>query len=294
MKQGTKTTSELAKIAEEIKKNLQIPSSAEATKQIIDSIISKNKINQFERKKLSINKLIHRLPIRFLKDFAEKELFCSLEEPHPLIVGRELKRDGYYCYETALFCLGLTKTIAKPLFLAKERPGKNPEKVNYKFDNEKLREEFSKSPRLTNNIAVFKKIQIHLLEREGSKNTGVIEVKLENGQNVKTTDPARTLIDCAIAPHYSGGPRNVKKIFHILADKVKIEEFINTYLSLNLSYPYWQRIGFYLQQTSVNAEDLKKFKMALGPISNKFFLDKEFTEHWKYSDEWQLYYPDDL
>lgn len=156
-----------------------------------------------------------------------------------------------------------------------------------------MKQSFMKSPRVTSRFANYKKDKIYFIEK--IKNTvGIENIKFHQDDaiyDLRVTNLERTLIDCAIAPHYSGGLPTVLKSY--TSAKVGLKKLKESYDSLNLIYPYWQRIGFFLKAAG-HFELALKWKNQFGTPNMEFYLDHEYRSTWKLDEEFLINYPSGL
>ena len=154
---------------------------------------------------------------------------------------------------------------------------------------------FLKGHRQTQNFCTYKKMKFFFLERAASGEIGVISksINLEaSSLSIRLTSIERTLIDSVVSPQYSGGMPTVVKAFSIAESKLSIPELYRIYTNMNLSYPYWQTIGFILDQ--IQSTKSAQWAGFFEKPAIDFYYDRSATAEWKYSESWRLFYPKGL
>ncbi len=200
---------------------------------------------------------------------------------------------SYLSFATALFFHGLTEQVVKSFYVSKERP--TPRKNNKKvmLNNDTLRTEFLKPARKTQNICQYMGYTYYLVERGYAGYAGVVskEIVFNKKKLVKQISGLeRTLIDCAINPHYAGGLSELIKAFYLAKGNIKYQKLFDIYHSMSLIYPYWQRIGVILENV-VSKQGAQTWKDYFGKPKNDFYIDKEYRSSWEFDNSWQIHYP---
>jgi hypothetical protein len=160
-----------------------------------------------------------------------------------------------------------------------------------KLNPDILRQVFMKGPRLSNQFGALAKDKFVFLEKSNLGQLGVVfrRIRFENGEKVlRITDTERTIIDCVVAPHYSGGLPMVTD--SIRRAKIEIPRLLNYYQAQDFLYPYWQTIGFLLEITQ--GENIaRQWRSAFSDPVVDFYVDRNFRTDWKYSPTWKVYFP---
>jgi hypothetical protein len=228
------------------------------------------------------------IQVKWIGYSSTRELVSSNEKVTPLQLGLALQPKGYYCFQAALYCLGHSGKYPSTFDIAKERPNYSAS-TNFDLSKIDLRSEFQKPARYSSNIATHGLYSLRFIEREDSHEIGVVDIEVDNSI-VRSTSIERTLVDCAVSPHYVGGFSEVLQIYRQAngTSKLDIDKLIQTYSGMTLRYPYWQRIGFCL--SSIEKSLATKWKEAFGAPHFEFFAEKEFKSTWKKDSDWMLYY----
>ena len=115
----------------------------------------------------------------------------------------------------------------------------------------------------------------------------MIDLALGNGEKIRTTDLERTLIDVAVRPVYSGETNNLIEIYSRAKEKASTKKIIKTLQKLGNIYPYHQSIGFLMEHSGYDKEEIDQLRK-LG-VQYNFYLDYHM-EDMEYDPNWKLYY----
>ncbi len=118
-------------------------------------------------------------------------------------------------------------------------------------------------------------------------------MKTDDNIEVPVTDLERTLVDIAVRPAYAGGVNNIIKAYQLAQPKVSIQKLADTIRNLQYVYPYYQSIGFYLDNSGVYSEQDVQYFLDFGPFQYDFYLEYKMLNP-NYSEKWKLYYPNSL
>jgi hypothetical protein len=201
-----------------------------------------------------------------------------------------LKHNSYFTHYTAVYFHDLTEQTPKMIYLNVEQERK-PHLQNA-LAQERIDAAFKRPTRLSNNIAEYKGWTIHMLNGMYTGNLGVIEMSGPDGETLRITDVERTLIDITVRPEYAGGIHEVLKAYRLAKDKVSVNRLVATLKKINYIYPYNQAIGFYLERAGVYTQSQLDLVRRLDMKYN-FYLMHGMKDY-KYSQQWQLYYPKGL
>lgn len=206
-------------------------------------------------------------------------------------IALSVKENSYLSHYTAMFLHELTEQFPKtiyvtfPQFLKSNGP--------FSLSQERIDSAFKRRPRISNNIAPYKDINICLLYGMNLGILGLTELEVD-GQTLERekiifTDIERTIIDITVRPFYAGGVFEVLKAYRLAKGKVSINKLSAMLKKINYIYPYHQAIGFYLERAGGYKDSVirifKKFDMKYD-----FYLTYQMREV-SYSKEWRLYYP---
>lgn len=197
----------------------------------------------------------------------------------------------YLSHYSALYFNGLINQRPTVHYLSQdilERRKKDPQEIDPLI----MKQSFMKSPRITTNFGTYENIKYYFIDRL-KKTEGVVEsshVSDDVEYKFYITNIERTLVDSIVAPQYSGGLPTIIKAFK--ASEIRIEIMKEVYDSLNLTYPFWQNIGFIFKLIDSPFE--KTWKSFFKKPEMEFFIDHRYRSNWELDKNWKIYYPPGL
>ncbi|MGA3084516.1 MAG: hypothetical protein ABSE95_06945 [Thermodesulfobacteriota bacterium] len=202
-----------------------------------------------------------------------------------------LKENSYFTHYSAMYLNNLTEQIPKTIYLNFEQPSKIQKRGRLLQEN--IDRAFSRSQRISKNIATVEDYNICLLNGQFTNNLGVIELNYSEQGKISVTNIERTLIDITVRSSYAGGVFEVLKAFKNAKDKVSINKLSSMLKKLNYIYPYHQAIGYYIEKAG-NYNDAQ-----IELLREKFKFERDFyltyqMKDTKYSKKWRLYYPNNF
>lgn len=206
------------------------------------------------------------------------------------VLGRQ--GNSYLSHFSALYFNELTDQRPKDQFITKEL---HKNRTATPIDEFKIRQAFLKPARRSQNFFNYNKINYYLLEKEWLSEMGTFTKVLRHSgseHNIRLTTIERTFIDCLIAPHYSGGISNVSRCFENAS--LAIMSLIEIYDRINPTYPYWQAIGFVLEQIGKGKEASDWQRHFSKERMIPFYIDHSAKSSWKLSKRWQVFYPGEV
>ncbi len=209
-------------------------------------------------------------------------------EVSPLKLAISLRAGSYLSHASAVFLHGLSQQIPKTIYVNKEQSPKPVPSVLP--TQETIDRAFRNQPRVSKYLFQLDGFTVTLLS---GKNTGRLEVTrvTEAGETLDVTKLERTLIDIAVRPVYAGGVFEVLRIYRATRDRVAVNTLVSTLKRLQYVYPYHQAIGFYMERAGFPPKHLEKLR-ALG-MKFRFYLTNRMQNP-KFSDSWQLFFPEGL
>ncbi|MDD5561753.1 MAG: hypothetical protein PHT50_06490 [Candidatus Omnitrophica bacterium] len=194
----------------------------------------------------------------------------------------------YYTHRTALYIHKLINDPQNKIYVNFEQKRNSESNYSSSLTQEKIDFSFSRTQRVSANIADFKGYRIYLLNGQNTNMCGVIETYF-NQSKIRVTNLERTLIDIVVRPSYTNGIIEILNCYKLAKDRISIENLIKMLKKMPFVYPYHQAIGFLLEKSGVyDQNEINKLKN-LG-LKYDFYLDREMSEK-DYSKEWRLYYP---
>lgn len=227
-----------------------------------------------------------------MKFFNKKFIRYFTYEPNIYEVALSIDTNVYFSHYTSVYIYNLTNNIPKIVFVNKEHSKPTQKKEAAPLEQKNIDKAFYSSPRSTQNLTTYKTQTINILNGKYTANLGVIKKEFDN-QAINITDTERTLIDITVSPHYCGGAYEVLNVYKKAKGIVNINKLASMLKELDYIYPYHQAIGFFLEKAGYKEADLKLFEEK--GIKYRFFVQRELRhKDRKFSDRWNLYYPEFL
>ena len=175
--------------------------------------------------------------------------------------------------------------MPKSIFVNKEQSEKN---LSNELKQEGIDRAFKNKGRQSNFIWSWKDYHFTFLSGKNTGDYGVVNMKLDTGEIVRTTNLERTLVDVVVRPAYCGGTDNLIEIYRRAKDRVSAKQLIKTLKKLDYMYPYHQSIGFLMERAGCEKNEYEQLKK-LG-MEHDFYLDYKIKNK-KYDKNWRIYYP---
>jgi len=244
------------------------------------STTTENCIN-FVVDKIPLQKIIFRFPARNETRYVFGE--CSI-----FSLVQSLKPDGYFSHRSAAEIHGLL-SLNTQIYFNYEQSLRS--QITNEITQEAIDRAFNNQARVTKNKSNFNGYTIWLLNGKNTNCYGVIQNFERNDECLRVTDIARTLIDMAVRPSYSGGPLEVLEAYHKAKELVDGSTISRTLMALQHNYPYHQSVGFYMEKAGFNKNQLDYLKII--PLNYDFYIDYQM-ENPNYSPSWKVFYPKNL
>lgn len=208
-----------------------------------------------------------------------------INSPSPFSIALSLRSKSYLSHASALFLNGLSDQIPENIFINKEQSQKMG---SNELTQEDIDRAFKNKCRQSNYIWSWKEHRFTWLSGKNTGDYGVVNIELETGEKVRTTNLERTLVDVVVRPAYSGGTNNLIEIYRRANGRVSAKQIIKTLKKLDYIYPYHQSIGFLMERAGFEKNEYEQLKK-LG-TDYDFYLDYKIKNK-KYDSNWRIYYP---
>ncbi len=206
----------------------------------------------------------------------------------PHLMALSIRPQGYLSHGTAVFLHGLNDQIPKTIYVNREQSEKPRGKG---LTQERLTAAFARRQRVSNYVYAFDNHRAVLLSGKQTGAYGVVTRLGPQREQLPVTDIARTLVDIAVRPAYSGGIIQVLEAYRGARGKAKGSDIVRVLKRLNYVYPYHQAIGFLMERGGFPSEECEKLK-SLGAEFDFFLLYG--TKNSKYDERWRLFHPEGL
>lgn len=206
----------------------------------------------------------------------------------PYVMALSIRPRAYLSHGTAVFLHGLNDQIPKTIYVNQEQSEKPRGKG---LTQERLTMAFSRRQRTSNYIYAFDSYRAVLLS---GKQTGAYGVVMNRGpqrESLPVTGIARTLVDIAVRPAYSGGIVQVLEAYRGAKGRVKGAEIVRVLKRLDYVYPYHQAIGFLMDRAGHDEAEWGPL-MSLGTKLDFYLLHG--LKGPKRDEKWRLFFPEGL
>lgn len=229
---------------------------------------------------------------KFILEFPSKTYTrYFVEKPSLYRAIQSISPNAYFSHYSAVEYHNLTNNIPKTIFISLEKSKPLKELPKKQLIQEEINRAFYMPPRISKNLTIKDIYSINLLQSKYSNKLGIIETNYNNAK-INITNIERTLIDITVSPYYCGGCFEVLNVYKKARGRVNIQKLYDMLIKLDYIYPNHQVIGFYLEKAGFKEADLQLFD---HNKELRFFVQRELKEkERKYSERWNLYYPEFL
>jgi hypothetical protein len=234
-----------------------------------------------------VNYIIEEVPLQHIKlSFPHRPEsryiygVCSIYK-----ITQSLSEKGYFSHRSAAEFHGLLDE-SDQIFFNIEQASRS--QTSGELSQIAIDRAFQNKARITKNTTDYEGYTIWKLNGKNTDCYGVIDYNNRNNEGLRVTDIARTLVDMAVRPSYSGGPRLILQAYRKGLDLVSGLTMTETLVSLKHTYPYHQAVGYYMDRAGFSEKHLEPLLKI--PMQFDFYLDNQIiTPH--YSKKWRLFYP---
>jgi len=204
----------------------------------------------------------------------------------PYVMALALRPRSYLSHGTAVFLHALNEQLPKTIYVNQEQSEK-PSGIGLSQDRLSLA--FTHRQRTSSYVYSMDSFRVVLLSGKQTGSFGVVTLKGPDGEEVRATGIARTLVDIVVRPAYSGGVVQVLEAYRGASGRVEASEVVRTLRKLNYVYPYHQAIGFLMERAGFSAEECAKLRR----LGTKFdFYLIHGMKNPQYDKRWRLYFPE--
>jgi hypothetical protein len=204
----------------------------------------------------------------FHKDLADEKLLLGS------------KKRGFLSMSSSLNYQGLSSYRDDFVFVSQEQTSKNL----YSHSNltqKAIDNAFAKEYRRTHKIGQYNHKHIVFLEPKNTKDFAVVEVK-----GIRVSSINRALVEMIVNVQYFRNSKEVIDVFSNIKEYININEVFKVIEAFNFIYPYYQCIGYILEEIGFNKEELYKFKEYISEFD--FYTDRN-QEQYTYIPYWKMF-----
>lgn len=201
-------------------------------------------------------------------------------------LAQSLRPRSYLTHATAVALHGLNDLVPRTIFINAEQSPKysNPGSLTQKG----IDHAFSRKQRQSNMIYKYADWSITVVNGKHTGGLGVEQLAGPSGENLRSTDIERTLIDIVVRPDYAGGIFQVLDAYRSAMGRLSTNRLVATLKKLDYVYPYHQAIGFLMQTAGY---ERKRYEMLRQLGLNYDFYLAHAMQRPEFSTEWRIYYP---
>jgi len=191
-----------------------------------------------------------------------------------------LRKKSFLSMSSSLNYQGLSMYRDSFIFVSQEQsPKESYRKGN--LTQEAIDKAFSKDYRRTHKVGEYNNKNIIFLDPKNTQEFAIIEVS-----GVRVSSINRALVEMVINVQYFRNSKELIRIFGEIKESINIDEVFNVIEHFNLIYPYYQCIGYILEEVGFTKQELIKFKENISNFD--FYTDKNQKEY-KYISYWKMY-----
>ncbi len=206
----------------------------------------------------------------------------------PYVMALSIRSRSYLSHGTAVFLHGLNDQLPKTIHVNREQSEK-PKGGG--LTQERLNLAFSRRQRTSKYVYAFDSYRAVLLSGKQTGAYGVITRRGPQREELPVTGLARTLVDIAVRPAYSGGIVQVLEAYRGAKGKVGGAEIVRVLKRLDYVYPYHQAIGFLMERAGYPEEEWARLR-ALGTKFDFYLLHG--LKKPRRDEKWRLLVPEGL
>ncbi|MCE9661009.1 MAG: hypothetical protein K8R60_20970 [Burkholderiales bacterium] len=204
---------------------------------------------------------------------------------------------SHLSHYTAVRIHGLTEQVPATVYITRARTSAGQPSSLDEIDQAAIDTAFQRPPRQSSDVVRRGDIRIVLLQGAQQGEPGITSGTVDYDGNermlLRYTTLERTLIDIAVRPTYAGGVFEVAKAYENAREReeLSVNTMSATLRRMNLTYPYHQAVGYYLERANFKASLVDLFKSQ--PKERDFYLTHEMGRT-RYLPEWRLHVPEGL
>ena len=250
--------------------------------------------NELKEKHYIAQSMTHNEFIKRLIELQKKQINITINDKYLSIYAYDIevsetkmlqgfRKNSFYSMSSALNILGLSDFRNDFIFLSQELSQKNMADDNNPLAQDAIDSAFKKNYRRTHMIGKYEDKHIVFLSPKYSNNYEVIT----NEEGIRLSSINRAFVEMIVNVQYFKSSKNIIEIFTPLKKKLDLDIIYSVVKKFDFIYPYFQCVGFYLNQIGFKKKKLKKFKSKVEQL--KFYTDKQ-QDDYQYDDYWQMYY----
>jgi hypothetical protein len=207
------------------------------------------------------------------------ERYSIFDDIKPYQFAISIKPKSFFSMTTALFMQGYIKAN-NFIFVSHELLPKNIK--HEEVTQISIDDAYRKPYRVTHNYGQFQNDNIIVLYPKNTQQSGVIPF---NGYRMSSIN--RCLVEMIVNVQYFKTSLHIIEIFTPLKKSLYPDMILSIIEKFNFIYPYYQLVGYFLEQIGFTKNDLSAFKQKVSNF--KFYTDKQQNSY-EYDSYWQIYF----
>lgn len=188
------------------------------------------------------------------------------------------RKRAFLSMSSALNYLGLSGYRNDFIFVSQEQSDKSSYTRN-NLTQDAIDNAFSKNYRRTHKIGKYKERHIVFLQPKHTGDYGVVEV-----DDVRVSSVNRALVEMIVNVQYFRNSRELIEVFKKIKNQINVAEVYEVVKRFDFIYPYFQSIGYILEEIGFSKKELIAFKEKISVFD--FYTDKainsyDYVEYWK-------------
>lgn len=193
------------------------------------------------------------------------------------------KKNSFYSMSSALYILNISKFRGEFIFISQELSKKNGSHIKTTLTQDAIDSAFKKDYRRTQKIGKYQEKYLVFLY---PKHTDYFEV-VTREDGVRHSSIHRAFVEMIVNVQYFKDSLHIIDTFKPLKSKLDLNTVFEVLKRFDFIYPYFQCVGFYLEQIGFSKSELERFKAEVGEL--KFYTDKKMDSY-LYDEYWKIYY----
>ncbi len=193
-----------------------------------------------------------------------------------------LRKNAFLSMSSALNYMGLSQYRNNFIFISKEQTDKGSDSSDAELTQKAIDNAFAKDYRKTHMVGKYKDKHIIFLQPKHTIRFGVTEI-----DGVQVSSVNRALVEMVVNVQYFRNSREIIDTFSKIKNHINVDKVFSIVQRFDFIYPYFQSIGYILEEIGFDKEELKKFKESVSEFD--FYTDKNQLNY-EYDSYWKMYH----
>lgn len=193
-----------------------------------------------------------------------------------------LKKNAFLSMSSALNYIGLSEYRNNFIFISKEQTDKGSDSGDVELTQKAIDNAFAKDYRKTHMIGKYNNKHIIFLQPKYTMQFGVTEI-----DGIKVSSVNRALVEMVVNVQYFRNSREIIDVFSKIKNHINVDEVFAITQRFDFIYPYFQSIGYILEEIGFEKRELDEFKECISEFD--FYTDKNQLNY-SYDPYWKMYH----